>query len=149
LERNNEQERVEKPIGYWLREADRAITAAVDRNLLQFNLTRRHWQVLNTIAEGGGIAKDDVLRLLRHFLDAFGLDEILKELDSRKWIAPDKDPEAGGERLRLTEEGKAAHAEILAAQQNIRMRLFRGVTEEEYRTVLKVLRQVAENAKEF
>jgi len=132
-------ERGEKPIGYWLREADRAITAAVDRNLLQFGLTRRHWQVLNTVGENEGIAKDEVLRLLRNFIDAFGLDEIVKDLASRNWIA-------GGERLRMTEQGKAAHAEILAAQQKIRMHLFRGVTEEEYRTTIKVLKQVAENA---
>ena len=41
-----------RPIGYWLKHLDRLIDQAFERALDADGLTRRHWQVLNTLAAG-------------------------------------------------------------------------------------------------
>lgn len=136
----------EKPIGYWLKEADKAITAAVNKHLEQYQLTRSHWQVLNSVYQNTEMTQESILQLLRNFMDESKLNEILDDFVSRKWMIAVKQLESGDTLIQMTEEGKAAFAEILSTQWQTRMRLFQGVTEEEYRTILKVLKQVVENA---
>ena len=41
-----------RPIGYWLKHLDRLIDDSFSRALAADELTRRHWQVLNTAARG-------------------------------------------------------------------------------------------------
>jgi hypothetical protein len=41
-----------RPIGYWLKHLDRLIDDSFSRALAADELTRRHWQVLNTLARG-------------------------------------------------------------------------------------------------
>jgi len=145
-------EKGEKPIGYWLREADRAITEAVNRNLERHGLTRTHWQVLNTVRESdgeGGIARESILELLGNFLDGARLEEILGDFYAKKWMEPAVHPDTGAGVVRMTEEGRAAFSGIFAAQQETRMRLFEGVTREEYDTLIRVLRQVVQNASQM
>src|SRR4029450_9529752 len=50
LERIMEQDR--RPIGYWLKHLDRPIEETFERPLSSTGLTRRHWQVLNTLNSG-------------------------------------------------------------------------------------------------
>ena len=40
-----------QPIGYWLKHLDRLIDRAFEQSLGASNLSRRHWQVLNTLIE--------------------------------------------------------------------------------------------------
>jgi hypothetical protein len=41
-----------RPIGYWLKHLDRLIEDNFDRLLASEGLTRRHWQLLNTLHRG-------------------------------------------------------------------------------------------------
>lgn len=41
-----------RPIGYWLKHLDRLIEGNFERTLASDGLTRRHWQVLNTLSTG-------------------------------------------------------------------------------------------------
>src|SRR5690606_27888300 len=97
----------ERPIGYWLKAADEAITACVDAVHRAEGITRRDWQVLNTIFEAGRLSPDRILDTLRMFLDRGGLDAVLDALRSRGWIHEEADGEVG-----LTETGRQAHARI-------------------------------------
>jgi hypothetical protein len=45
-----------RPIGYWLKHLDRLIDEAFERAFDADGLTRRHWQVLNTLAAGPSTA---------------------------------------------------------------------------------------------
>ncbi|MFO7303747.1 MAG: MarR family transcriptional regulator [Acidobacteriota bacterium] len=130
----------ERPIGYWLKAADEAITACVDAVHRAEGITRRDWQVLNTIFEAGRLSPDRILDTLRMFLDRGGLDAVLDALRSRGWIHEEADGEVG-----LTETGRQAHARILARQQEVRQRLMQGISAEEYTTVLRVLKQIVAN----
>jgi hypothetical protein len=44
-----------RPIGYWLKRLDRAIEDGFDRDLASWSLTRRHWQILNTLSGGPAV----------------------------------------------------------------------------------------------
>lgn len=41
-----------RPIGYWLKELDRLINERFDEDLAAGELSRRHWQMLHSLAEG-------------------------------------------------------------------------------------------------
>jgi hypothetical protein len=53
-----------RPIGYWLKHVDRLIDETLLRTLSADDLSRRHWQVLNTLAAGPANVRAlaDVLR---------------------------------------------------------------------------------------
>ncbi|MFF2447796.1 MarR family winged helix-turn-helix transcriptional regulator [Neobacillus sp. NPDC058068] len=136
----------EKPIGYWLKEADKSISAKVNKNLEQYNLTRLHWQVLNTVYEKDEITKEAIFDLLRNFVDESYLSEILNNFTLKNWMNQLKNSESGTTLIQMTEEGKVAFTEILSTQQKTRMQLFQGITNEEYEITVKVLKQLIDNA---
>ena len=137
----------EKPIGYWLKEADKSISAKVNKNLEQYDLTRFHWQVLNTVYEKESITKGVIFDLLSNFFDASQLSDFLNDFIHKNWMTQVEDPALGTTVIQMTAEGKQAFTEILSAQQKTRMQLFQGVTKEEYETTIKVLKQLIDNAK--
>jgi len=135
----------EKPIGYWLKEADKAISAKVNQNLRKFNLTRSHWQVFNTVVEKGETTKTEIIQLLHNFFDSAKLDQLIHDFVQRKWMATTNDSDEIV--IRITEEGKTAYSEILATQQKTRMQLVEGITKEEHATTIRVLKQIVANSK--
>jgi hypothetical protein len=94
-----------RPIGYWLKQLDRLIEDTFSRTLSEQGLTRRHWQVLNTLArDPAGPA--ELTRALDPFLrdDPAGQAEVVAGLIRRDWVTRDHDG-----RLRLTGPGRTAH----------------------------------------
>lgn len=130
----------ERPIGYWLKAADRAITARVDAAQRADGVTRLEWQVLNTISEGPHRSPDEIVAALHMFVDGPTLDTVLGALRDRGWIVADTSGRIG-----LSEAGRQAHARILARQQDVRQELMRGISAEEYATVLRVLKRIVAN----
>ena len=57
----------QRPIGYWLKHLDRLIETTFSRTLAGQGLTRRHWQVLNTLAHGPA-SPADLTKALNPFL---------------------------------------------------------------------------------
>lgn len=137
----------EKPIGYWLKEADHAITHRVNRGLEKFHLIRFHWQVLNVLQENETVTQAHILNELQHFLTPEQLKEIVNDFTQKGWIIEVEHTKSAEQALQLTPRGKEAFSEILAEQQKIRMALFTGLTQEEYDTTIKVLKQLVANAR--
>ena len=131
----------EKPIGYWLKHLDRLIESAFDRSLAEHELSRRHWQILNTL-ENTAADEQDLAAALRPFWGEGGitLDEVTGELVRRGWIARGNDG-----RYTLTPHGAAAHAAAAERTRAIRRLTLDGLTEPEYHTTVRVLRRMAEN----
>jgi DNA-binding MarR family transcriptional regulator/catechol 2,3-dioxygenase-like lactoylglutathione lyase family enzyme len=131
------------PIGYWLKEADRVITEAVNRVQAIHNISRTEWQILNTLYEVGSINPADLGDIMRPFVDAAGLDAIIAGLAERGWVAQS----GGGEQLalRLTDAGRQGHAAVQAQQKVVRRRAIEGISEEEYATVIQVLQRMVSN----
>ena len=132
---------MERPIGYWLKHLDRLIDAAAEHVLADERLTRRHWQVLNTLhlspRTAAGLAET-----LRPFWGpgAITQEEVTGELSRRNWLAQDS---AG--RHTLTPDGRAGHAAVQEKMNGIRSAFLTGLGDEDYHRVVQVLRRMAEN----
>lgn len=109
-------------------------------------MTRSHWQVLNTVFEKEEVTKEALFKLLCNFVNESNLSEILEYFVLKNWIKQAKSPESGITSIQMTEAGKEAFAEILITQNKTRKQLFQGISNEEYKVTVKVLKQLIENA---
>ncbi|MEU9685837.1 MarR family transcriptional regulator [Amycolatopsis japonica] len=116
-----------KPIGFWFAHLHQALETSLDRVLAAESLTRRHWQVLNTLDSGGSPAE-----ALKPFGD---LRETIADLRIRGWIDEDG----------LTEAGRAAHLRLKAEVGEFRSRVTEGISDDEYRATVGVLERMAAN----
>ncbi|MEU5103490.1 MarR family winged helix-turn-helix transcriptional regulator [Streptomyces sp. NPDC021354] len=131
-----------KPIGYWLKRLDGLIEADFERTLSDSGLVRRHWQVLNTLAEGPK-SRVELTAALRPFWGegAVTLDEVLGDLERRGWVAR----EGAEGPYALTPPGVEGHAAVAERIGAARRRITDGVTDDEYLATVGVLRRMAEN----
>ena|SRR5215469_7621758 len=131
---------VRKPIGYWLKHLDRLIEDAFDHALADGNLSRRHWQVLNTLARGPATGAE-LNVALEPFTgdDPAALAPVIDALTRRGWVRA----EADGRRHALTVDGAAAHQGIRQDVDQTRRLTLRYVTTEEYAQVIDILRRMA------
>lgn len=75
---------MEKPIGYWLKHLDRLIERAFDDKLGEQGVSRRQWQILNTLSQSDQ-TRDELLVALRPFWSepVTDLDEVIESLTRR------------------------------------------------------------------
>ncbi|MBO2447410.1 MarR family transcriptional regulator [Actinomadura barringtoniae] len=134
----------QKPIGYWLKHLDRLINAHFDRTLADFEIGRRHWQVLNTLA-GGPRSGQDLETALMPFWEegAVTLTEILDDLASRGWVNGAGVNRAG--EPSLTDSGTRAHAHIAARIGEARQLMLGGLTADDYLRTVEVLERMSSN----
>ena len=130
-----------RPIGYWLKHLDRLIEDTFSRTLTEQGLTRRHWQVLNTLAhDPAGDA--ELTKALEPFLrdDQARQAAVVADLIRRDWVSRDHDG-----RLLLTRHGLAAHQRTQEQVQQARGLMVQGISAAEYTAVVDVLSQMAAN----
>ncbi|WP_327701795.1 MarR family transcriptional regulator [Streptomyces decoyicus] len=130
-----------KPIGYYLKALDALIDEDFARSLSAHALTRRDWQVLNSLALQGPLTRQALGRLLEPFRQpgARTLDEVVHTLAGRGRITAD------GDTLALTTAGRRAHAEAASLVDVSRARLLRGLTEDDYLRTVAVLDRMTAN----
>ncbi len=131
----------QQPIGYWLKHADEVITGHADRVLGDNGFTRFRWQVLNIVYQAGTITKSDLFDTMQTFIDARQLDELIDGFVKEGWLIKHGD----GAQLTLTEAGKDKRESVFELQSEVRRRAMRGITEQEYATVIDVLQRVVKN----
>jgi DNA-binding MarR family transcriptional regulator len=130
-----------QPIGYWLKEIDRLIEESFGQLLAEEDLTRRHWQVLNTVA--AGLTRPAELdAALEPFLSAAApsVAPVLDDLVARGWME-----RAGDGTVGLTSVGERAHAAVRERVVANRRTLTEGITAEEYANVVNLLERMAGN----
>ena len=133
----------QQPIGYWLKHADEVITKHVDRVLSDNGFTRSRWQVLNIVYHECTITRSGIFDTMQTFIDARQLDEILDEFVEEEWLV--RSSEDDGAQLTLTDAGKAKREMVFKLQSEVRRRAMQGITEQEYATVIDVLRRMVKN----
>ncbi|MEJ2555927.1 MAG: hypothetical protein P8186_06830 [Anaerolineae bacterium] len=101
--------------------------------------------MLNLICEAGSASQEQIFEIMRAFVDAPSLDEIIRHLRERGWLEQRGDSRSDVVEFQLTEEGQRQHEIILAMQKEIRQRAMRGISEGEYATVIRVLQQLVCN----
>jgi DNA-binding MarR family transcriptional regulator len=126
-----------RPIGYWLKEVDRLIEEDFARLLAEERLTRRHWQVLNTVAKGPRTMAE-LDEELSPFLSTRmpSVAPVVGELRARGWVDGT---------VALTEKGRERHREVSERVAVNRRRLTKSISAEEYRSVVDVLERMAGN----
>ena len=126
-----------RPMGFWIKEIDRRIEADFDRLLADEELTRRHWQILTTLARGA-TPRADLDVALAPFAETVRpqLDELIR----RGWAA-----EPDVEVVRLTAAGRAAHHRVAGRVRAFRAHVTDGLPEQDYVTLVTLLERVAGN----
>jgi len=135
----------ERPIGYWLKRADTLLTEQIDKAQAANGVSRFDWQVLNMLNEMGSASKERIFESMLAFVDAPGVDEIVTRLVGRGWAEQGEISKHGTVEFQLTKEGRRRHGIILATQKEVRGRAMQGISEEEYTTVIRVLKRIVTN----
>ncbi|MFG1798534.1 MarR family winged helix-turn-helix transcriptional regulator [Nocardia sp. NPDC049149] len=130
---------VQRRIGYWLVELDRLINERFDEDLAAGELSRRHWQILHSLADGPQQA-DEVRAALDTFLrdPADWTDELTALLD-RGLVVADVDL------LALTDAGRAIHDAAWLRIGARRRQMADGISDEQFAETLRVLEKMAIN----
>lgn len=131
------------PIGYWLKHTDEVITSHVNQVLSDNGFTRFRWQTLNLIYEAGSVSRGDAFATMQTFLSADQFDEILAGFAQQGWLAQQGAGDAAV--LVLTDAGKAERDTIFKLQSEVRRQALRGISDEEYLTVIDVLQRMVKN----
>ncbi|MBC7892640.1 MAG: MarR family transcriptional regulator [Sphingobacteriaceae bacterium] len=128
------------PIGYYLNRTDEAITAAMNAVLAEFSLTRTDWQVLNVIHNADQIPRTEVYEIMRPLADSAALFTVLASLIKSDWVAL-----VGPDRLALTDLGRKRLGVVREQIAAFREKSMRGISPEEYQTVIRVLERMRMN----
>ncbi|MBE1499733.1 carbamate kinase [Amycolatopsis lexingtonensis] len=125
-----------KPLGWWLRHLDELLESSMARVLEAESLTRRHWQVLNTMALGAR-TPEEVDAAMAPFVAAEGsMAPKVADLRARGWVAEDG---------ALTTAGREAHARVEARIKEFRAKSMAGIGDDDYRTTIRTLERCAAN----
>ncbi|MGW4948444.1 MarR family winged helix-turn-helix transcriptional regulator [Actinoplanes sp. NPDC004185] len=127
-----------RPLGYWIKEIDRRIEAGFVGLLADEELTRRHWQILTTLAQAD-TSRAELDTALAPFAPTVGAQ--VDDLIRRGWATEAET----GPVLRLTEAGRTAHDRVAGEVRMFRTRVTEGLTEQEYATLVTLLERVAGN----
>jgi DNA-binding MarR family transcriptional regulator len=103
-------------------------------------LTRTYWQVLNVLATRGGLTRQELLGVLRNFVDEAALRRIVDDLAGRGWLAP-----TVSERLDLTVAGREGDERVSGLIGDVRRRSMEGITKEEYVGLIRTLQRMVAN----
>jgi len=129
-----------KPIGYWLKHLHNLLEKQFDLALADLSVNRRQWQLLNTLSRGTRTQKE-----LREGLAPFWTDgepdprEPLADLAARGWTQDDDGA------ISLTEQGRAAHADLAARIDRTRAAVLGDLPAEQYAETVRVLSIMAAN----
>ena len=127
------------PIGYVLKQLDQALTAYTDKALGKHQLTRLHWQILNVVKDGGNKDFQQIMTIMKPFLDEPQLTTLLTDLEGRGWIVQ------GDEAYKLTTAGEDGLRLASQTQGDVRKQLIQGVSQEEYASTISTLQKMLEN----
>ncbi len=126
-----------RPVGWWLKEADRRLDRAFDRALKGSGSNRRTWQVLASLAR----QPQSRTRLVEHlapFDPPAAVEAVIAELAGRGLVEED----AG--LLQLTEDGTGLHAALSGPVEDVRRQVGDALPGEDYATLIRLLGRLTE-----
>lgn len=131
----------QRPIGFWLKLVDRMIDEQFASTLDEHGVTRRQWQLLNTLARQPSTV-EQLTESVAPFLAADGSESVvehLTELIESAWV--DATPTG----YELTERGRGALDRLIAVVTAQREIASKGVTEQDYAVTVAMLERMARN----
>jgi DNA-binding MarR family transcriptional regulator len=122
-----------RPLGYWLVHIHEQMETNFERLLADDGLTRRHWQVLNTIGKKPS-SLTEIEQALAHFHD--DVRPLVEDFAGRGWVTGEYE---------LTAAGRAAYDRIAERVQGERAKVTTGISNEEYATLMNLLERISAN----
>ncbi|RAJ70089.1 DNA-binding MarR family transcriptional regulator [Streptomyces sp. Amel2xB2] len=131
-----------QPIGYWSWAAHKAVVGHIRKTLAARGVSQPQWWVLAQLAGSeDGRTREELRAVLGGYLDVgSALESETDTVVALGWARQDE-----SERLRLTGDGAALHAELAVLQQSLRARIHADIPDEEYVRALKVLQRMIHN----
>ena len=121
----------QRPIGWWLKEADAALDDAFAGAVGAVGASRRGWQILTTLASGPA-TRAELAEALARFDAAPVVTHVVDDLIARGWVA-DTDP------LTVTAEGRAVEAELAERVGEVRRRVAAALADGDYDMLVQLL----------
>jgi len=128
-----------RPIGFWIKAADRALDEAGDAIHAANGFTRRRWQVLSLMAQIGPISQNDLADELGPMMASAAVLAEVVALRDRGLVVETT------EGLALTEDGVAMHRRLAAAQAEMRQKAMAGIDPADYAAAIRCLWGIARN----
>lgn len=140
----NEQQ---KPIGYWLKEADQAISECFDRTVTTFGLSRLGWQLLNLVQQSQTVCLASLQPITSVLADQATIRTTVEALIAQMWLTVTQ-YQADLLDCELTIHPAAIErlAELTSLVHGLRQQLMHQITPDEYQTTVRVLAQLIKNA---
>lgn len=134
--------RVNRPIGYWVKRLDAALEMYLDASLARLRLSRRQWQVLQTLSSGAltPVELEEALRPFNAAQGGYTQEREMAALVRRQLVFLTEG------RLTLTGAGLDLHAEAAGIIEASRRELTAGIGADEYAMALSVLERMSNNA---
>lgn len=129
-----------KPIGWYLKEADKRITAFLNDEFSDLSISCYQWMIMRRIAEDGSINTWQYFQELKSYITVQQFGEIIQSLTERGWISVSAEDKSV-----FTAAGEEAYQQIGQLQQDRNARMLNGISEEEYKGMLSVLNRIIEN----
>jgi DNA-binding MarR family transcriptional regulator len=129
-----------KPIGWYLKEADQQITSFMNNAFEDLSITRFHWMILRNVAERGHINTWQFFQEVKNFVTVQEFAEIIQSMVDRGWLVI-----SGEDHCAFTAAGEEAFKQLADLQKERTALMMRGISDEEYKLTLRVLNQIIEN----
>ena len=127
------------PIGYWIREADKLLTEAINKIHSAKGINRTQWQLLHFLHENGELGLDRIAGIMQPFEDKQNIQEILNNLVLKDIIRKT------GDVYILTGQGEKLHAECFHKQQEFRVKGMQNINAQDYAITVNTLQQLVAN----
>ncbi len=127
---------MQKPIGWWLKEADAGLEAAFDTRLRGHRVDRRSWQVMASLARSP-LRRSEVIESLSPFGEETAIDGVVAALGRSGWI------EESGGKLHLTPSGVTKHAALASSVAEVRNQVAEALPGDDYEDLMRLLSRLA------
>ncbi|TWW00611.1 MarR family winged helix-turn-helix transcriptional regulator [Chitinophaga pinensis] len=129
-----------KPLGWYLKEADKRITAFLNDEFADLSISRHHWMIMQRIADEGSIVTWEFFQEIKSTVSVQQFGEIIQSMLDRGWVTVSVE-----DKCIFTAEGMEAYRQIGIMQQERSGRMLNGITEAEYNLMISVLNRIIGN----
>ncbi|ROR83393.1 DNA-binding transcriptional regulator, MarR family [Plantibacter flavus] len=128
-------------LGYLLKEASSALRSAMEAVLRPLGMTITHYSCLELLAQRPGLSNSDLAR--GAFVTRQSMNVLLQALERDGFVSrPEQAPVGKALPTRLTPRGREHLAQATAAVRSVEVRMLSGLTADQQREALVVLRSM-------
>ena len=130
------------PVGFWIKKADNLLTKGINEILETFGIKRIELQTINLISEKERVDKQAVIDLLKPFADAIAVIDILQKFVDNKLV------ELVAGEYTLSPSGKQLCESCHQKQAAFRKKAAKNISQEDYESTIRSLKQLVTNLTE-